>query len=116
MPEYLITYDICAPKRLSKMHRYLKKLGMPIQYSVFYMVLSERQLETCLAGAARIINPKQDDLRCYPLPKRGLRWRMGRVALPSGIMWSGLPSQWVGDNSGEVESFRQSPSQHTEIK
>ena len=65
-----------------------------IQYSVFLMTGDERQLARCLAGAEEIIHPGQDDLRAYPLPKRGLKARLGRPALPEGIQWSGMPQSW----------------------
>lgn len=94
MPDYLIAYDITCPKRLGRLHRYLLKIGMPIQYSVFYLTMDERKLEQCLQQAQSYIDPKSDDLRCYPLPARGLRQRVGKASLPAGIQWTGLPEQW----------------------
>ena len=32
---YLVTYDIADPKRLSRLFRFMKKQGVPLQYSVF---------------------------------------------------------------------------------
>ncbi len=94
MPEYLICYDIAEPKRLNRLHRHLKKWAAPLQYSVFLMSGDERQLERCMQQAAKIINSTEDDLRAYPLPKRGLRARVGVAALPAGIQWSALPPSW----------------------
>lgn len=95
MSECLIAYDITCPKRLARMHRYLSKIGAPIQYSIFYVTLDERALERHLAEASRLIDAREDDLRCYPLPSRGLRRSLGRGALPQGIFWTGLPAQWM---------------------
>lgn len=95
MSEYLIAYDITSPRRLARMHRYLSRIGAPIQYSIFYVTLDERALERCLAEAASLIDPREDDLRCYPLPERGLRQRLGKATLPAGICWTGLPTEWM---------------------
>ncbi len=91
MSEYLICYDISCPKRLARLHRMLKKCAVPIQYSVFMFMGDERQLQRCLDQAAAIIDPLADDLRAYPLPKRGLRLRLGKPTLPEGIQLSCLP-------------------------
>jgi len=94
MADYLICYDICDPRRLQRLHRHLKRHAVPIQYSVFLFSGSERQLERCLTEAEAIIEARADDLRAYPLPKRGLKARLGRSALPEGIYWSPLPQHW----------------------
>jgi CRISPR-associated endonuclease Cas2 len=94
MADYLICYDISHPRRLARLHRYLKKWAAPLQYSVFLMTGDQRQLTRCLIGAAEIIHPEEDDLRAYPLPKRGFKARLGRPTLPEGIQWSGLPQAW----------------------
>ncbi|MDP2783988.1 MAG: CRISPR-associated endonuclease Cas2 [Sulfurimicrobium sp.] len=95
MSEYLIAYDITSPKRLARMHRYLSKIGAPIQYSIFYVTLDERTLDRYMAEAVLLIDPKEDDLRCYALPERGMRRRLGKATLPEGIYWTGLPTQWM---------------------
>lgn len=94
MTETLICYDIADPKRLGRLFRYLKKCAMPLQYSVFLFTGDDRQLARCLEKAVRLIDEKQDDLRAYPLPKRGFKARLGKAALPEGIQWSGLPAAW----------------------
>ncbi len=94
MSEHLICYDITDPKRLVRLHRYLRRYAMPLQYSVFLFVGDERTLERCLQGALAFINLKKDDLRVYTLPQRGLKIRLGRATLPEGIQWSGLPTSW----------------------
>ncbi|MCX7896832.1 MAG: CRISPR-associated endonuclease Cas2 [Rhodocyclaceae bacterium] len=91
MSDYVICYDITHPKRLGRIHRYLKKHAMPLQYSVFLFSGDERRLARLLDTLAALIDEKEDDLRCYPLPSRGHRERLGRAVLPRGIQWSGLP-------------------------
>lgn len=97
MSDYLIAYDITSPRRLQKMHHYLQKLAIPIEYSVFYLSLDERQLPKLLAEAEALIDRTRDDLRCYPLPQRGLKTRLGRATFPAGIQYTGLPAQWIGE-------------------
>ena len=41
---YLIAYDIADPKRLSRVHRALKREGLPVQYSVFTVVIKRKAL------------------------------------------------------------------------
>jgi CRISPR-associated protein Cas2 len=94
MTEFIICYDIANPKRLGRLYRFLKKRAVPLQYSVFLFVGDDRQLDRLLAEAITLIDPKDDDLRAYPLPARGLKARLGKPALPEGIQWSGLPAAW----------------------
>jgi hypothetical protein len=41
---------------------------------------------------AKLMDKDEDDVRCYPLPARGLQARIGRATLPGGIQWTGLPA------------------------
>lgn len=86
--EYIICYDISCPKRLGRIHRYLKAHACAIQYSVFLFVGTSNQLECCLERLAQLMDHKHDDIRAYPLPKRGYRMSFGRPTLPEGIHWA----------------------------
>lgn len=94
MSEFIVCYDIGDPKRLARLHRFLKKHTVPLQYSVFLFIGDDRQLDRLLATAKTRIDPKADDLRAYPLPSRGLKARLGKPALPEGIQFGGLPVAW----------------------
>lgn len=94
MSEFVLCYDISDPRRLGKLHRFMKKQAVPLQYSVFLYSGDDRQLDRLLEKAAKYIDPKADDLRAYPLPSRGLKARLGRPALPEGILFGGLPVAW----------------------
>ena len=94
MSDHLICYDIRCPRRLGRIHRALKAQAMALQYSVFLFQGSPEQLERCLATLQRLMDPRQDDIRAYPLPQRGLRWCQGKPLMPEGIYWSGLPKAW----------------------
>ncbi|WP_292975829.1 CRISPR-associated endonuclease Cas2 [Nitrosomonas sp.] len=94
MSDFVICYDISHPRRLARLYRYLLKHAVPLQYSVFLFNGDDRQLECCMQKAIELIDEKEDDLRVYPLPSRGLKARIGQPALPEGIQWSGLPTTW----------------------
>lgn len=93
--DFIIAYDITDPRRLQRLHRYLAQHALPIEYSVFYATEDVRTISTILAEAAKIIDPRRDDLRCYPLPERGLRARLGKATLPPGVYYSTIPAQWI---------------------
>jgi CRISPR-associated protein Cas2 len=63
---YLVAYDIRDPKRLGRVHRYLKRRALPVQYSVFVVRLAPEQIRRLLAGLGRIVAPT-DDVRVYAL-------------------------------------------------
>ena len=93
MKKWLIGYDITDSKRLQRAHRILIKYATPIEYSIFLLSGSDRDRQKCLDELTAIIDPSSDDLRCYPLPERGLQLRIGKPTLPAGIYWSELPSE-----------------------
>lgn len=95
---FLIAYDITDSRRLARMHRFLSGVAVPIEYSVFFHAGDVRAVLAVLTEAALRIDPGHDDLRCYPLPQRGTRVRLGRASLPAGIHYSALPAEWRSDN------------------
>ncbi|GEM_PF-730021 len=98
--DFLIAYDITSPRRLGRMHRCLSRVAVPIEYSVFYFTGEVGQLVDVLRQAAALIDQGTDDLRCYPLPRRGLKTRLGRATLPEGVFYSDLPAAWLGQGGG----------------
>ena len=110
MRETIICYDICCPRRLGRIHRYLKRVACPLQYSVFLFAGTAPQLERCLARLSQIMDPREDDIRAYPLPERGYRMCFGKATLPDDIHWSGLPQPWqrVPSESGKDAAQRTS--------
>lgn len=89
---FVIGYDIADPRRLQRVHREMCKHAAPMEYSVFLLVGSDKDKNRCLEKMAELIEPELDDIRCYPLPSRGLQTRIGRANLPEGIQWTGLPA------------------------
>ncbi len=71
---YLICYDIREPARLQRVHRYLSKRAIALQYSVFTARLGKKELMWLSRGLASLIDKRQDDVRIYPLA-RDCQWR-----------------------------------------
>lgn len=90
MADYVICYDITCPRRLSRVYRQLRRQACRVQYSVFLFTGSDTELSKCLEKIESLIDPRYDDVRAYPVPRRGLRFTMGRATLPDGIHWSEL--------------------------
>ena len=92
MRSWLIGYDITDPKRLQRIYRVMLKHATPLEYSIFMLTGTARDKQRCLDEVLEIIDADTDDLRCYPLPERGVQERIGKATLPAGIHWSVLPS------------------------
>jgi len=82
---YLICYDISNPKRLGRLHRYISKHAIPVQYSVYLAMLKQNQLDEIKQGIGSIINNHRDDVRIYPLPSSPAVNTLGNQLLPEGI-------------------------------
>ena len=91
---FVIGYDISNPKRLNKVYKAMCKYATPLQYSIFVLNGTTKQCEKCLETMTAIINPEEDDFRCYVFPQYGLKSRIGSPSLPTGIVWTDLPNRW----------------------
>lgn len=89
---FIISYDVSNSKRLNRIYKTMCKFATPLQYSVFVLNGTSKQCETCLQVISNLINPKEDDLRCYPIPRYGLKERLGSSSLPTGIVWTDIPN------------------------
>ncbi len=69
--DYLVCYDITRPRRLARVYRHLKGMGMHIQYSVFKCSLTWQQLGKLKEKLYEYIDEDYDDIRIYPLPAGG---------------------------------------------
>ena len=84
--QYLISYDISEPKRLQRVHRRLKKQGLPVQYSVFSVVLSQLQLIQLLDAIKLLLDEREDDIRCYRLPSSIDCITLGKQFFPDDVL------------------------------
>jgi len=86
---YLVTYDIADKRRLSRLFRYLKKQGVPLQYSVFLVEASAAKIGVLMVQIAKIIDAKADDVRAYRLPDKGWQLTLGASILPEDLLPGG---------------------------
>lgn len=82
---YLIAYDIANPKRLAKVHRTLKKQGLPVQYSVFTLVMKRTAVIGLLERLNALIKQTEDDVRCYRLPEGVEVQTLGQQFFPEDV-------------------------------
>ncbi len=83
---WLVCYDIASPRRLRRVHAYLKKHGLPVQYSVFLVETDRAGLDALLDGLCERIHPKRDDVRAYGLPRPLWYRSLGAPTLPRGLL------------------------------
>lgn len=83
---YLIAYDIANPRRLIRVHRILKKQGLPVQYSVFTVVSKRPALIRLLTKIEEQIEVAEDDVRCYRLPENSETNSLGKQIFPEDVM------------------------------
>ena len=82
---YLICYDICEPRRLGRVARYLEKRALRVQYSIFLASLKPSELQILLSDVAQLLDRRMDDLRCYPLARQSRMVTLGRTILPDAV-------------------------------
>ena len=76
---YMVCYDISNPKRLGKVHRIMKKNGLAVQKSVFFIQRTEIDMKTFLNQFNPVIDKKKDDIRAYPVENPKKVWTTGGV-------------------------------------
>ena len=88
-PLYLIAYDIAHPRRLGRVHRFLKARALGLQYSVFLAQMPESALPPVIAGLQARMDPRRDDIRIYRLPQPCHPQMLGRQMFPSEVFLGG---------------------------
>ncbi|MEX5214304.1 MAG: CRISPR-associated endonuclease Cas2 [Nitrospiraceae bacterium] len=88
---YLVCYDIADEARLSRVHRFLKDIGVPMQYSVFLCSLTWPHVQEVLSRICDLIDATADDVRIYPLPSGEPILSLGSGDRTPGGSWVVLP-------------------------
>lgn len=86
---WLVTYDIADPKRLGRLFKFLKKQGVPVQYSVFLVEASAAKMGSLIVQIAKMVDADADDVRAYRLPENLWKVTLGGCILPEGILPGG---------------------------
>lgn len=82
---WMVGYDVTSPRRLRKVHRFLVRRAMQVQYSLFVGAWTEAELREVLGGLGKLIDARRDDVRAWPLPERAEVERFGH-GMPDGIV------------------------------
>ena len=64
---FLICYDICDPKRLRRVHKTIRDVGLPVQFSVFLANLKQSELDTLVETLTQLIDASEDKVNFYHL-------------------------------------------------
>lgn len=65
----VVSYDIVDDRRRTKVFKTLEGFGAHVQYSVFECDLRPEDFERLQKRLKRLIKPKEDQIRYYPLCK-----------------------------------------------
>jgi CRISPR-associated protein Cas2 len=114
---WLIAYDIRDPRRLTTLHRAVRKQALAVQYSVFVGRFTRRGVRHLVAIINSIIAP-EDDVRLYPLPQRPDWVFYGRSRLPEAVylLEHGLSALVPTPESAQRPPHRQTPAQVADVK
>ena len=80
----ILCYDIRDPKRLQKVHKCVKKEGLALQYSVFYLEMNNAEVSILLDKLKGIIDQRVDDVRVYAISRLDDMIMLGG-AMPEGV-------------------------------
>jgi CRISPR-associated protein Cas2 len=86
---WIIAYDVREPGRLQRLHKFLSKHAVTVQYSIFAADLTEKELERVIARIGEIIDPAEDDVRLYAVPAGAGLHMSGHSRLGDGTMLFG---------------------------
>lgn len=85
LTHWLVAYDICSKKRLSRIFKFMKKEGIPIQYSLFFVHASPQKMDALINLLAQLIDKNKDDIRAYRVPQAPWQATLGQPILPADI-------------------------------
>ncbi|MDP2811897.1 MAG: CRISPR-associated endonuclease Cas2 [Rhodocyclaceae bacterium] len=77
---YLVAYDVCEPRRLQKVHKYLTGFKVGGQKSVFEVWATPAELQHIRADLDRLMEPDEDRLHILALDPRMKPRCMGRAS------------------------------------
>ena len=83
--DYLVCYDIKHARNLRAVNRYMRGIGVPIQFSVFICRLAGRQHAEMIGKLESLVDPSTDDVRIYRLAATSRVAFQGHSLLPKGL-------------------------------
>lgn len=76
---YLLGYDIRQPRRLKRVHRFLKGEAIAAQQSLFLFHGTPASRDELLKELDQLIDPREDDVRLYPIGHPERLWLGGII-------------------------------------
>ena len=86
---WLICYDVADPARLRQVYKEVRRHSTPFQHSVFRTCATRRELLERLGVLHRLIDPRRDDIRAYPLLTTSAPVVYGKSLVAAGIWMTG---------------------------
>jgi CRISPR-associated protein Cas2 len=83
---FLICYDICDPKRLRRVHKAVRDVGLPVQFSVFLADLKQVELDTLVETLSRLIEASEDKVSFYHLTAAKEKICLGLPSLSNNLL------------------------------
>ena len=84
---FLICYDICDPKRLRRVHKAVRDVGIPVQFSVFLADLKQVELDTLIETLSRFIEVSEDKVNFYHLTTSKAKICLGLPSLSDDVLF-----------------------------
>ena len=84
---FLICYDICDPKRLRRVHKTIRDVGLPVQFSVFLANLKQGELDTLVETLSRLIDASEDKINFYHLSAAKEKICLGMPSLSDDVLF-----------------------------
>nr|WP_288851892.1 CRISPR-associated endonuclease Cas2 [uncultured Acidovorax sp.] len=76
---YLVAYDVCDPKRLSRVGRYFRSYRVAAQKSVPEIWVTPAELQRIRADMGHLLDPESDRLQLIALDPRMRRRSLGKA-------------------------------------
>jgi CRISPR-associated protein Cas2 len=97
---YMLAYDIREPKRLRRVHYFIKKHGTALQKSVFLLQVDTTRLQEIISEIQSRVKDREDDVRIYPLRNPGSIWAAGQQEEKLRHLYAAVPKQDVSSLVG----------------
>ena len=82
---FIVSYDICDPKRLRRVHKTCKGFGEPWQFSIFFCVLKPIDRVRLQMELEEVINSKKDQVLIIDLGQNEETARSAAVSLGQSL-------------------------------
>jgi len=90
---YVLAYDIRDPRRLQRVHYFLRKKALALQNSVFLVNENRAGLQEIVEGIRERADNNIDDIRLYPLTHPNVIWAAGKQADAMSGLYGGKQKQ-----------------------